>query len=333
MKIQLLIASEDKDYCQHLSHVLADRYADTFEVSICSAQDKLASTLTGHRYDVALLSARMAQNAQLEKVTLPLLLWDDASAEKVDGELASVRKYQRISHLTGDVLGRYAKVAGRKRLPDSERVQICTVWSPAGGTGKTTTALAYAAQQVAAGRKTVYFDLEYFSSVSVYFPADGKSISEAFENLGGNLELLLQSIRCQDAGSGIYYFCAPSNYDDMNILTWENIEELVLAAGQGVDEVVLDLSSVCDERCQRVMALADRILLVTDSTPRCLAKLQQFQTQSNLFEQFREKITLVCNMGAQVTLPVAHTVTLPSLRADNPSSIYKSLSAHKFQAQ
>lgn len=330
MRIQLLIASEDKDYCQHLSRVLAERYADTFEVSICSTHDKLAATLTGHRYDVALLSVQMAQDAKLDKVTLPLLLWDDAAAEWNGQELANVRKYQRISHLTGDVLGRYAKVAGRKNLPDSDRVRICAVWSPAGGTGKTTTALAYAAQQVAAGRKTVYLDLEYFSSTSVYFPADGKSISEAFENLDGNLELMLQSIRCQDAGSGIYYFCAPNNYDDMNILTPENIEELVLAAGRGVDEVVLDLSSVCDERCHHIMNLADRILLVTDSTPRSLTKLQQFQSQSNLFEQLRDKITLVCNMGAQATAPVARTVTLPSLRADNPTSVYKSLSAHKF---
>lgn len=331
MKIQLLIASEDKDYCQHLSRVLAERYTDTFEVSLCSTLDKLSATLAGHRYDVALLSPQMARNVKLERVTLPLLLWDDVTAEWDDGELANVRKYQRISHLTEDVLGRYAKVASRKDLPDSGQVQICAVWSPAGGTGKTTTALAYAAQQVAAGRKTVYLNLEYFSSVSVYFPSGGKSISEAFENLGSNLELLLQSIRRQDAGSGIYYFCAPSNYDDMNILTRENIEELVLAAGHGVDEVVLDLSSVCDERCQRIMELANRILLVTDNTPRSLTKLQQFQNQSNLFEQLRNKITLVCNMGAQATAPVPHTITLPSLRADNPTSVYKSLSAHKFQ--
>lgn len=332
MKIQLLIACEDKDYCQHLSRVLAERHGDTFEVSICSTREKLAAALTGHRQDVALLSAHMARGAMLDKVTLPLLLWDDAAGEELGQEMDSVRKYQRISNLTGDVLGRYAKVAGRKNVPESERVQICAVWSPAGGTGKTTVALAYAAQQAATGRKTVYLDMEYFSSTPVYFSQEGKSISEAFENLGGNLELLLKSIRRQDVGSGIYYFCAPSNYDDMNILSRENVEELVSAAGQGMEEVVLDLSSVCDERCQCIMALADRILLVTDNTPRSLAKLKQFQEQNNLFEQIREKVTLVCNMGAQVTASVPHTVTLPSLRADNPTSVYKSLSAHRFRS-
>lgn len=330
MKIQFLIASEDMEYCQHLRRVLAERYADTFEISVCSTRDKLDSTLKEHRFDVALLSGQMAQGAVLENIVLPLLLRDTA-VESGDGEgLDSVRKYQRISRLTEDVLGRYAKAAGRKNQPEGDRVRICAVWSPAGGVGKTTVALAYAAQQVAAGRKAVYLNLEYFSSISVYFAEDGKSISEAFENLDSNLELLLQSIRRQDVGSGMYYFCGPRNYDDMNILTRENIEELVLAAGYGTDEVVLDLSSVCDERCQCVMALADRILLVTDSTPRSLAKLRQFQNQNNLFDQIREKTTLICNMGAQVVAPVSHTVMLPSLRADNPISIYKNLSAYKF---
>ena len=36
MKIQLIIGSDDVDYLEHLSRVLAGRYADTFEVNTCS---------------------------------------------------------------------------------------------------------------------------------------------------------------------------------------------------------------------------------------------------------------------------------------------------------
>lgn len=327
MKIQLLIASEDREYCQHLSQVLAQDLEDTFDVSICSSREKLPE----HHYDVGLFSPGMSEICDLSKVDLALLLWDEA--ERMDAgndSLEALRKYQRISHLAGAVMERYAKVAGRKRLPDSARARVCAVWSPIGGSGKTTVALAYAAQQVAVGKKVVYLDLEPFSSVSSYFAKEGKSISEAFEHLGGNLELLLQSIRQTDSGSGIHYFCGPSNYDDMNILTYGDLEELITAAGHGMDEVVLDLSSTCDERCKSLLNMADQVLLVADRSKRGSEKLQQFVSQSNLFEQLRDKLTLVCNMGAQLTLPVERMIRLDYIPSENPVSVYKSLSAQDF---
>ena len=41
MKIQLLIASGDSGYTEHLSNVLAEQYADVFEVSIVSSAQSL----------------------------------------------------------------------------------------------------------------------------------------------------------------------------------------------------------------------------------------------------------------------------------------------------
>lgn len=333
MKIQLLISAQDQDYCQHLSQMLAQEQADTFEVSICFTREKLPGILAGHRYDVGLFDAAMLEQCDVDKVTLPLVLWDEGvKLEDEQDGVGVVRKYQRVSHLAGEIMERYAKVSGSNRLPDSGWTRVCAVWSPAGGTGKTTVALAYAARRVAEGKKVVYLDLESFSSTSTYFSQDGKSISEAFEKLGGNLELMLRSMRQKDTGSGIHYFCGPSNYDDIHILTYENMEELIVAAGQGMDEVVLDLSSVCDERCRKLLSMVDRVLLVTDGSQRSGAKLQQFTSQSNLFEQIKEKTTLVCNMGAQATLPVEHTVRLDYVRSDNPTSVYKSLSAQDFYA-
>ena len=56
-------------------------------------------------------------------------------------------------------------------------------------------ALAYAAQLVSRGKKTVYLDLEPFSSTPVYFADPERGLTDVFEKLDGNLELLFQSIR------------------------------------------------------------------------------------------------------------------------------------------
>lgn len=331
MKIKLLIATEDTGYAKHLSRVLMDRYGDTFEVSLCSSQERCGEMLARQSYDMALISQRMALAGDLKRTGLTLLLWDETERQEPGTEqMDVVRKYQRISVLAGDILGKYAQVAEKRRTPDANKSRLIVVWSPAGGTGKTTVALAYAARRVADGKNTTYLSLENFSSVPVYFTNDGKSISEAFEKLGSNLELLLQSIRQRDSGSGICYFCAPSNYDDINVLTNENLQELILAAGHGMDEVVVDLPSTCDSRCRSLFEEADTLFVVMDGSQRSRAKWEQFRDQHDVYGRIREKLVLVCNMGAQVAAEGVRSITLPYVRSDSPTSVYKSLSASSF---
>lgn len=328
MKIQILLGVEDSSYLEHLSQVLARQYADTFEVSACSARDSLLGLLGQRSFDVALLDAGLAAGVPAEGARLCLLLWDGMAA--LPPELAGwkrLRKYQRISTLTGEILESYAGLFSGSSGLGGSRAHITAVWSPAGGSGKTTVALAYAAQQVAGGRKTVYLDLEQFSSVPAYFPAGGKSISTVFERLDEDVALLMQGIRQTDSGSGIGYYCCPNNYDDMNILTVEDVQLLIESAAQGVDDLVVDLSSLCDGRVRKALALADQVLLVLDGSPASLVRWEQFRGQHNTYGEIAGKLCLVANRGAK--LPDAQ-VTLPYVQTGDPIVVYKTLSAGYF---
>ena len=53
MKIQLLIASTDNDYVEHISMVLAEKYADTFELSICSNKNSLLEQVGKRGFEAA----------------------------------------------------------------------------------------------------------------------------------------------------------------------------------------------------------------------------------------------------------------------------------------
>lgn len=333
MKIQLLIATREEDYVEHLSQVLLEKYSDLFEVSVCSGEERLGELTQRTYFDVALLSPSMAQAARLETIRLPLLLWDGASP--IEGELESlrrVRQYQRISVIVGIVLEEYAQVSGSSRNDGEHRAHITTVWGPAGGTGKTTVALAYALQQIAAGRRAIYLNLEHFSSIPACFTAGGKSISTAFEKLDSDLGLLMQSIRQQDAASGLYYFCCPDNYDDMNILTAQDLKRLVEASGQGADEVVVDLSAVCDQRVRELLDCSDRILAVLDGSRVSWTKWKQFREQNNVYGQLLPKLTVVANKGARPELVQGERgVSLPYVKSDDPVTVYKTLSASSFQ--
>lgn len=328
MKIQLLMAISDSDYAEHLSQVLTEQYADMFEVSICSASERLKELTGIRRFEVALLSPGLTECMNLQTIQLPLLLWDGmATISKQEEELKKIRKYQRVSGIISEILARYAEVSDGKGTFDDSQTRITAVWSPAGGCGKTTVALAYAAQKVTAGKKTVYLDMESFSSTDIYFAAKGKSISTVLGQLESNMDILLQSIRQEDKGSGIYYFCKPENYDDINVLTVEDVSALIKGCAKDVDELVVDLSVACDEKVKYLLETADNVLLVIDASQNSQVKWEQFRTQHNLYEKLRPKLILVANKNARGDASQARRlVSLPIVQSNDPIVVYKTLS-------
>ena len=336
MKIKLLIATGDINYAEHLSNALSEKYADTFYVSVCRTSEKLQETLAAQSFDAALFSLPMIEGAALGTIRLPMLLWDDSeSAIGAWTDITRIRKYQRITAIVGDILENYAKVSTLGPCLDSEKANITAVWSPAGGVGKTTVALACASQKAASGGRVLYLNLEHFSSSPTYFSNIGKSISSVFEMLEkseGNIQVLIRGILCNDPETGISYFCRPDNYDDMNILSVEDIASLIVACAGIADELIIDMPCICDERAKQVFAYADRVLLVTDSAETTHTKIRQFATQHSIFEYIRSKTTLVANKDASPIEPFfSEAIRLPHVRSSDAAIVFKTLSGSIFE--
>jgi len=331
MKTQLLIATGDTDYAEHLSNVLSEYYSDVIDVSLCRATEDLQERLAARKYDIALLEADMIEESALQSVRLPLVLWseNEFTSEAPEG-IKKIRKYRRISSMIGDVLELYAKSLKNRSSTSSKRAWITAVWSPMGGVGKTTAALAYAEKKAAEGKQALYLDLQPFSSVGAYFSGRGRSISAVFEMIEieeGSVEMLIRSIKQQDNGSGVSYFCCPENYDDINILTPESVATLIDACAPLTEDLIVDMSCICDGRTRKVFELADRILLVTDASRTAQIKLSQFSAQHNIFQNIREKTTLVANRGAIISEPlVDDVINLPLVQSSDAIAVYKTLS-------
>jgi Mrp family chromosome partitioning ATPase len=334
MKIKLLIATADSAYAEHLANVLAEKHADAFEVSVCSAAAVPGTGAAARLYDAALLDPALLSGAALSAARLPLLLWDDTEALPAPaGEWKKIRKYQRVSAIAGHILAACAEASLGAGAGAAEKARITAVWSPAGGVGTTTAALAYATRKAADGRQVLYLDLEHFSSTPLYFAQTGPSITTLFAQLeGGQAGLLARGIRQRDSGSGLAYFCPPQNYDDLNILSAEDSLALVNACAAAADELVIDLPSLCDERVRRIFELADTVLLVTDASQTAQVKLRQFMTQHNVFERVRAKAALIANKGALLgESPLDTVISLPLVPAADAASVYKTLSANPFK--
>lgn len=330
MKIRLLIATKEKDYAEHLAKVLAVKYAEEFEATVCSDFEKAVAALR-KPVDIIISDPEFTNTLEAENKKLLLEFWDGESSPNPETDGRAIRKYQRITTLVGQILEKYSEVAESRKPFGASTAKVSAVWSPAGGCGKTTAALAYAAQKAVEGKKVLYLNLEAFCSLSAYFPQNGKSISTALEHLDGNVAMFLQGIRQQDRDSGIYYFGMPSNYEDVSILSATDITQLIAGCADGMDELVIDLSSIYDARTREILELADEVMLVADGSPVGLCKLSQFKEQHDLFQELEAKIVAVANRGSAVPEGVARrSATLPTVQSADPAIVIRALSTGYF---
>ena len=329
MKIKLLVATDDNGYADHLSGFLAEYHADTIEVSVCRSAERLRELLKARKFDAALLEASLIEGVELSAINLPLLLWTgEEKCVDAPEELRKLHKYQRITSIITCVFEQFAKVSKVGCGSDPGKAAVTAVWSPGGGVGKTSVALAFAAKKAAEGKQAMYLNLEVFSSVPAFFNEKGKSISTVFEmleNREGDVKTLIRGIRRQDGG--IAYFCRPDNFDDMNILSADNVSALATACAGVTDELIVDMSCVCDERTRRIFEIADKIFIVTDPSLTTQTKLFQFFSQHNVFSGIKGKAVLVANKGAVISEPPTdEIIRLPYVQSANASAVYKTLS-------
>ncbi len=332
MKIKLLIGTKEEDYLEHISKVLSEQYEKTFDVTVVATDDSMNKILHETSFDVALMDVDMidTNSVNMDAVKMPIILYQELTEIKEDYKAYQiVAKYQRISKIVSEILQKYSEIVSVTGIK-SRKSHIVAVWSPCGGVGKTTVALAYAANRQFHDKSVLYLNLEKFSSVSTYFPNGDKSISLAFEKLDSNLQLLLQSIKQKDS-SGIYYFAEPNNYDDINILSIDDIETLVESCATEEDELIIDLSSVCDEKVQKIFDMADTVLIVVDATENSKNKIRQYLTQNNVAGHFMHKSILVKNKDVRYDVQgFDRVVKLPLISSINAVSVYKTLSADSF---
>jgi len=337
MKIKLLIALDDGVYAKLLSDNISEYHSDTVDVCLCNSPEGLKELLKSRRFNVALVDAAMIGYIDMKSIHLPLLLWSETEANSVTAanpdvknNIGRINKYQRISSIVSAVLEQYARVSTGRDNFETKHTCITAIWSPAGGTGKTSVAIAYALSRVTGDKEVFYLNIENFSSIPCFFNENGKSISTVFEmleNSDGDIKMLIKGISGRD--KGITFLSGPDNYDDINILSCENVHELITFCAQLADELVIDMSCGCDSRTRKVFDLAGKILLVTDPSGCTGVKLAQFLSQNNVFETIKEKTVIVANKGAILNGPYAESIiSLPLMQTADISSLNNSLAEY-----
>jgi len=341
MNIKLLIASSDEKYANHLSSVLTNSGEGLYTVEIFTQKPSFINGLTQKNYDIVLFDHDMYDgDLNFNSSKLFILLTDDETDFSFFEKFTFIRqiyKYQRISNISREMLDYYSGVADIRQLREPKTgVNVSAIFSPAGGCGKTSVAVAYALKLANGGenhkdkKRVFYLNLENFASTHAYFSNSGKSLSDVLSKIEKLNAVMLTSLKQQDPRSGISYFSMPQNYDDMNVVTEDNIIQLIdsMSAAGICDELVIDLPSAADIKTFRVLKKADGIFLVTDFTQNTRQKISQFVSQHNIFDEIQSKTTLIINKGGNDKSKIDginKTIKLPLLNLSDGYALCESL--------
>ncbi len=305
-KIKLVIADEDGHYIDALSDYLIASYSHVFQTRVYTGKTALLDYLNhldiaeGQAIDVLLVSREMLDKGKVLNFAGVLMFLSEsverfsAEAEKTE----TIYKYQCGEKIAARVLQAYSAVYPEKRFAadGSKRTRVISVYSPAGGTGKTTIALGCAMQAAWEGKKVFYLNLEVFPAVGLFWKVhEGQNLSNVyyyFKNDKYNLKRVIEAAKCREPLSGIYYFnpsdSALDYEEDLSTELRELLEELRINGWY--DLIFVDMSSGLNKNNLAVLEESDRILNVCTQEAMCLKKLERMDVEFGLWERSKEVV-------------------------------------------
>lgn len=316
-RLSLVIADSDADYLAKFEKFLMVNYPQRFDIFSFSSSGNLSDFLSNpDKRDILLINSNMYKKGlQLKNIDAVILLSGDGE-ELIPEGVEAINKYQHAEKLVADILRLYAG-RGLKACTMSghSNTQIVCIYSPAGGTGKTSIAAGCSILCARRGFKTFYLNMEDVPSTSLFFHSESRqSFSNVIYHLKGkgkNLGLKLEGAKCCDSKTGVHFFSPPDSILEMEELTNNDVICLVneFKSSASYDAVFIDMSCGLNQRNAAILGCVDVILMVLVPDSTSSVKMKELEAG---FDMLKHKY------GAQLT---GRTVTIVNRNDERARSI------------
>lgn len=307
-RLSLVIADLDRDYLSKLERFLVVNYPQRFDIYSFSSHGKLSEFLNAsEKRDILLVNSILfKRELNLKNVEAVIVLKGDGLDSVPEG-VDSVGKYQHAETLVTELLRLYSARSRRGvAIHGRSSTRAICVFSPCGGSGKTSIAAGCSILCARKGLKTLYLNLENVPSTEWFFHGEhSQSFSNVIYHLkgsGGSLGLKLEGARTCDPETGVYYFASPENLLEMEELSPDDISRMIseLKTGGLYDTVVIDMSTGLDKRNAAALKECDTLVLVLSEAEPAAVKMRALYKGLEILERkngsgIMEKLVAVIN--------------------------------------
>lgn len=319
--MRIVVADYEKSYIESLSSYLrssdeAARFITTYFTSKNTLQEFLNQN---ELIDIMLISPSMYDEAlSISNETLLIFLEDNKLIKNNDPDRQAVYRYQRLNQLISNILSIYYEnnqQAGHL-LARSKQTQVLAVYSPVGGTGKTTIAANLSKQLALNNMKVFYLNLELLNTSSLYFQSeeDNPSLQIFYYVKSESPQLLskIESLKKFDPHALVSYFDIAISADELLEISESDVKRLIngIVETGTYDFIVVDLDSSLHERNIAALKECDRIIwpIVNNEqsflkTASFLAEEEQLVGKENIV---KDKLILLMNKFYGDTVNIAN---------------------------
>lgn len=290
--ISVVIADENQTYSKALSEYLQGEYGQAFDIYCFTSTKSLIEHLeTKQQTDILLVDLKLYNDSlKAYKVKTTIILTDANTENDVNG-MATLYKYQLGDKIAKNILQSYDSSGSERFSIHSQprNSKLIAVYSPTGGSGKSTIAYNLSRQYALQGKKSILVSMESFASMPI-FKSESKSHGLSYlmyliNNKTNNLQVKLDAIKDYDANANIYYIPR-----DANSLEYKGDNQAEIASlleffkiQSGYDSVIFDLDSSVSDRLMNVFKYCDVILNITSSDNISKNKHEGFNKQLNIY--------------------------------------------------
>ncbi len=297
-KINLVIADSDELYLNHLTNYLIE-HMNTFEVCSFTTKESFVKYVgdKSNKIDIIAFTEDLVDGTiSLANAPAKILLSDGTYSEFDQYE--SVNKYQKAEKFVSDILMIYAEKTGRVEavsMGDKE-TKIIGFFSPIGGSGKTTLAVATAYALAQQGKRVFYLNAERInSSAFVLNQGNEGSLSDLYltvKTKGANVGLRIIANKYTDMNTNISYINPAESSLEINELTVEEFAKLLKEFEQlgEFDFVIVDFDGEFDKEKIKTLSAIDRIFTPFTSEQMSLAKINLYAKELGMYDEFKEII-------------------------------------------
>lgn len=182
-KINVIIADTDSRYLESIAKYLTNKYVDKFNVTCYTDYDILIESIANIKKKDILLINEDIYDEKVDKLgvnSIVILTEGKVNQDKYPHTLIS--KYSTGQDLYREIIKVYTEYNPKnieKITNKYDGTKLITVYSPVGGSGKSTVAAALAMKICKSGQEVLYLNFEDVQSTEVYFKGNkNKSFSD-----------------------------------------------------------------------------------------------------------------------------------------------------------